>query len=183
MNKIIILIIFSCFIIDNVWSLNKKGYTWVRKVTNSTLNIVAFGTDTISDAYKGDTNCTIKLPILCYSDTNFKRPPYNPPSTGGFYYGWNGGIYLATLPVLGTSLLSVANMNSLCSVRFGASFKAAEHHIGKFVSGMSSSSYFYNTWPTSLSSGGWNAFGYNGISNPTGRFWVAINNQPANCWN
>ena len=52
------------------------------------------------NSYEGDTSCSQKLPILCYStSSNLKRPPYNPvgcttcAASREFYDGWSGGIF------------------------------------------------------------------------------------------
>ena len=44
--------------------------------------------------------------------------------------------------------------------------------------------YCYNSWASSIpSSGGWGFSGYGTRGPFWTRFWVAINDQPANCWN
>ena len=91
-------------------------------------------------------------------------------------------MFKLTNPVLGTSLLSSSNMNNICQQQFGSSFVSASHAIGRYVVGMSSTAFFYNTWPTSTTSGGWGARGYGNL-NIASRFWVYISDQPANCWN
>ncbi len=72
-----------------------------------------------------------------------------------FYDGWSGGMFKLSSPVLGTSLLSSSNMDNICQKQFGSSFTAANHHMGRYVPEMSISTFFYDTWPTSTSAGGW----------------------------
>lgn len=73
-------------------------------------------------------------------------------------------------------------MINKCKNTFGSSFTAANHQMGRYMPGMSSSSYFYNSWPNSGTlSGGWGARGYGNLPSNT-RFWVYISDQRANCW-
>ena len=169
-------------------SLLGKGMTWKWISHDSALDIDKVGCVNC-DAKKGDYPCSKALPILCVSTCGYKRPPYqqNGCTTGcakppEYYDGWSGGYFKLTSPILGTSLKSSKNMDSICQTTFGSSFVVAEHHMGKYVIGMSNSAYFYNSWPSSVQSGGWAARGYGSI-NTASNFWVYINDQPANCWN
>jgi hypothetical protein len=46
----------------------------------------------------------------------------------------------------------------------GQGVVSAEHHIGRYVIGMSSTQYFYNTWANERSEeGAWSARGYTSI--------------------
>jgi hypothetical protein len=164
-------------------SVGNKGVAWssisaARRDYNLDLEFVACE---YCDSYGGETPCQTKLPILCYSTCNFKRPPYKPIGKE-FSDGWSGGFFRLTAPIAGTNLLSSSNMDSICQQQFGSSFAAAHHHMGRYVNGMSDTSYFYNTWPENPSSGGWGARGY-GILNTTSNFWVYVRDQPSNCWN
>ena len=165
----------------------KLGMTWKWVSRNSNLNIDFVGCNGCN-AYIGDTPCDQALPILCVSKSNFKRPPYDVPSTSPgvmakeFYYGWSGGNYLTTEPIVGSTIGSKANANKICSDRFGSEFIGMEHHLGRFVNGMNSGAYYYQSWPSSTSSGGWNAYGYGNVSK-TDKFWAFIDDQPSNCWN
>ena len=188
------LFIFSvCILFGVLESTSNRGMTWA---VNSGWYDPILNLDAVScsscNAYVGDTSCNNKLPILCVSSCTFKRPPYNPigcttcairpPDAPAFYDGWSGGMFKLSSPVLGTSLLSYTNMNNICQQQFGSSFIVADHGMGKYVPGMSSTAFFYNTWPTTTRSGGWGARGYGNL-NTTSRFWVYISGQPANCWN
>ena len=170
-----------CIVLFDLCESNAgKGMTWKLYGHDSLLDIDKVGCANC-DAYNGDTPCTKALPILCVSTCNFNRPPYDSVSPGPFYDGWSGGIFKLTEPVLGTKLMSGSNMNSICQSTFGSSFIAGEHHMGKFVEGMSSRAYFYGSWPGKVEYGGWAARGYGNIKT-TSNFWVYIYDLPANCW-
>lgn len=187
MNKYIILISLLS-LVGRIIAANNKGLTWGLYGHNFPLNIDRVGCGGVCNAYLGDTSCNIKLPILCVSQSSFKRPPYDVLPCSGcamtkeFYDGWTEGYFVLSPPVLGTSLLSFNNMRNICSSRFGPTFTVASHTMGKYIIGMNNSTFFYNTWPLTSLSGGWSARGYGNL-NTTSRFWVFINNQPANCWN
>ena len=90
---------------------------------------------------------------------------------------------MLTKPVLGSSLKSVQTMINKCKNTFGDSFTVANHHMGRYVPGMSNTTYFYDSWPSSGTfGGGWGARGYGNLPSNT-RFWVYIFDQAANCWN
>ena len=189
MNSFLLLTcLISLSIFGLLESTGNKGLTWSicsdRRDLNLDLEAVCCLT---CDAYNGDTSCNTRLPILCYSTCNFKRPPYTPQGVSGmgrwFDDGWSGGMLRLTNPVTGTSLLSSSNMDSICQQQFGQSFYAAHHHMGRYVAGMSDTSYFYNSWPASTMSGGWGARGYGILNTASSKFWVYIDNQPSNCWN
>lgn len=168
----------------------RLGLTWELMHHLDELNVDAIGCDNqqICNAYIGDTPCDQALPIVCVSQTNFTRPPYNPTLKTGsamsieFYNGWSGGMFVATEPIIGTSILSQVHANKICSDKFGKEFIAAQHHLGRYVNGMSDTSYFYSTWSLNTSEGGWNLYGYGNLPKNT-RFWVFIRDQRANCWN
>ena len=186
------LVLALSMIIMSTSALNNKGMTWRVGRNLPNLNVVQVGCNGC-DAYTGDTSCSVSLPILCVSKTDFNRPPYDPLDCNGcamsnsFYYSWSGG-YIAITPVSiqGSAIGSQANADRICQKYLGPEFIAIHHHLGSYVSGMSSTKYFFDTWPTASSGlrqgGGWNTTGYGQISN-TGRFWAFISNQPSNCWN
>lgn len=145
------------------------------------------------DAYHGDTSCLEKRPILCVKETPYKnRPPYAVLSSAHampkeFYAGWVGHTVKLTSPKKGTLLTSPAAADNLC----GNGWKMADHHDGQWMSGMSPTNYFASTWNSAAQNGGW-AFHakYHNLNDyvkrvrlKSMRFWVKINNQPANCWN
>ena len=55
-------------------------------------------------------------------------------------------MFLLTDPVLGKDLKSSSNMAAIFQAKFVSSFTVVEHRIGKYVLGMSTTKYFYNTW-------------------------------------
>jgi hypothetical protein len=72
------------------------------------------------------------------------------------------GMLAATKPTMGYLLDSEADASARCVKEFGASWRMAEFHDG----------------------GGWSLKGQKGSGLITdARYWVYINDQPANCWN
>ncbi len=189
MNSFLLFACSLCILFGVLESTGGKGMTWslIPGWRNSALDVDAVSCNNCN-AYVGDTSCNTKLPILCFSTCNFKRPPYQPigcttcAMSMEAYDGWSGGMFKLTDPVLGTSLLSSSNMNKICQNQFGSSFVAAYHSMGRYVVGMSPTKYYYGTWPTTTNGGGWGARGYGNL-NTTSRFWVYISDQPSNCWN
>ena len=135
------------------------------------------------NAYNGDTACTEARPILCVKQDNSPRPAYK--LFGGEYYsGWVNGAFALTQPISGLLLTSRAAGDSFCARSLGTGWRMVEHHDGKYVAGMSETAYTGATWTAAAASqqlGGWNGFGHGNVS-ATSRFWVAINDQNANCW-
>lgn len=168
-------------------SANSVGMTWavVRYLNDINVNEVGcYG----CNAYQGDTSCDQSLPILCVSQTKFKRPPYSFPHcstcamTDEFYNGWSGGYLAATPPVKGTDLSSISNVNSICSKYFGPEFVAVMHGMGTYAIGMNDQTNYYTTWTYPTQTGGWNLYGYGNLDDCT-RYWAFIGDQKANCWN
>lgn len=142
-----------------------KAMTW-KKLSHSS----EFGIDQVGcnggavdgcNPYVGDTSCRNILPVLCVSNDGSPRPPYI-ATQSEFYDGWLGGHIAATLPIYGAALRSQATGDKLCSTSFGVHWRMAEFHDNP--------------------SGGWGFRGYGNVRSGQ-RFWVAINDQPANCWN
>ena len=138
--------------------------------------------------YAGDTPCYLSRPILCFAYGNYKRPCYSIDCRSHaepkeFYCGWSEGALLLSDPVIGNTLTSRAAADKICSTQFGIGFRMASHGDGRWVVGMSATNYCYSTWPTTTYGGGWSYSGY-GVRGVTWtRFWVAIDDQPGNCWN
>ena len=144
------------------------------------------------NAYTGQTSCSVKRHILCVKTTgNLKRPPYAVTTTSHamakeFYAGWSPRKMKLGPKKFGTDLTSRAAGDNFC----GTGWRMAEHHDSRWISGMSTSQHYGNSWNVANSrSGGW-AFHarFQGNQNrinklKTQRYWVAINNQTANCWN
>lgn len=135
----------------------RDGLTWSKTSHDSTN-----GTDYVNtsggNAYVGDTDCNTTLPILCIKNDFSPIPPGFVP---GYYNGWVGGHIALTLPLPGTALTSLVAADSYCDYAHGRGYRMAEFHDG---------------------GGGWGWTAYGNV-NPDTRFWVYIDDQPANCWN
>jgi hypothetical protein len=140
-----------------------KGMTWLHSASNPQTGTITVGCAGC-DAYHGDTACTQQRPLLCI----YKPTPAFPLPSGvitGQFTQWSGGVVANTGPVLGTSLPTRAAANAYCAAQLNDTrWSVAEFHDGS----------------------GWNFQAYGGtVSAPTvpsTRFWVDINDQPANCW-
>ncbi len=111
------------------------------------------------NAYTGDTLCTETMPVLCVNDVGADDPGYG--NTGA---GWVGGDVALSAIVSGCLLTPGQTAgDTICAEQFGEGWRMLEHHDG----------------------GGFDGRGY-GLLGPgevPDRFWTAIDNQPANCWN
>jgi hypothetical protein len=177
---------------------HRKGMTWGKLARFLLGNLEWLGCNgqplidgkLYCDAIRGDTSCAETRPLLCIEDIAAPRPAYTvPESPGGdlnkeYYAGWSGGRAATTVPVVGTALTSRDRANQICRDIFGNSWRLAEFHDGWWISGMSADTYVNATWSySSASSGGWSFFSR--VENPipeTTRYWVAIDDQTANCW-
>lgn len=142
------------------------------------------------DASRGDTECTRALPLLCLKLDNTPVPAELPvPVVDGalpddFYSGWVGGTVATTPPMPGIDLKSRALADRACAAAFGSSWRLAEFHAG----GRGKSAYGVavpdrdpaQSRTVHATDGG--AFYAAGDPIRTSRFWVAIDDQPANCW-
>ena len=124
------------------------------------------------NAYAGDTACSLERPVLCLNVDGRPRPDAaagsasKVPAGNDFYSGWAGGRIALTRAVRGDQFASQDEANAWCASNFGEGWRMAEHHDG---------------WTRDGSKGGWGFMAQGRI--PSGsRFWVAINDQPANCW-
>ena len=163
----------------------RRGMTWRRRKHFCP----SHGTGMVGCAgcnpYQGDTICWYKRPILCINDQDMQRPNY-PAGTGnfGFYYGWSGAHIDKTRPVRGCWLRSRYHADLICKIYFGKCWRMAEFHDGWYQTNLPSLRQgAFCEWDRHRR-GGWNFFAYgnyNGSIN-YGRFWVAINDQRANCW-
>lgn len=175
----------------------RPGMTWASSHDN-TLGIDRVGCNNCN-AYQGDTSCSVALPVLCLKVDGSPRPNYAVPSCDGlamfpycgYYNGWSRGHTAATVPVAGASLRSITAGDAFCASQFGAGWKMAEFHDGKWLPDMGLNAFYGNAanWNSaspwlaaSASGGGWNFYAYGNLS-PDTRYWVKINGQPANCWN
>lgn len=149
-------------------SPGKMGMTWRKTDHDSQRGQDMVGCNTSCDAYVGDTLCTERRPILCIRKDGSESNGYVPD----FYYGWAAGNIGLTPPAVGTDLTSLDAANARCVETFGEGWEMAEFHDGG------------GGWA-------WRAYGnlddrYNVSVLPydeSRRFWVHIDDQPANCWN
>ena len=142
----------------------RRGLTWT--VTGQQGSAVHVGGDYLSNAYSGDTTVDQYRPVLCIQvDETVPAPaiPYD------FYNGWSRGTLKTTPPVQGMTLTSQQAGDRLCKETFGAGYRMAEFHDGRYG-------------PDFSASGGWSFWGLGSVPGGT-RFWVAINDQAANPWN
>ena len=88
------------------------------------------GPGTGCDAYNGDTDCAIELPILCAVEPD--SPQANPDGSvitdsSDWFDGAHFGL---TTPIAGTSLNSLADANAYCESELGAGYRMVEFHDG-----------------------------------------------------
>jgi hypothetical protein len=158
----------------------KKAMTWT--LLSMSGNSALFGRDEVTDPYQGDTLITERRSLLCVSVAGNLAKPENLTtgehiSPGGAdIYSWSGRQVFAIPDILGQSLSSEAAADEKCAavgeVIYGPNrrFRMAEFHDG------------IGSWP------GWSfwAQAYCGIQGMnelrTVRYWVKINDQPANPW-
>lgn len=140
----------------------QRGMTWAWKSRVNDVDSV--GSDATTNAYAGDTTCNVSLPILCIRKASIPKPGY---VSTGFYNGWSGGYIALTHAHLGYDLGSQEQGNSICVQELGSGWQMAEFHDGAWGNG---------------GSGGWNFQAFGAATNQQ-RFWAAIIDQAANCWN
>lgn len=141
------------------------GMTW-RVLEQRAGGVVHVGADGQTNVYSGDTPATSSLPVLCLLVNNSAPPAGITPN---FYNGWARGSVRLTPAVQGAQLTSRAVADGICAANFGAGWRMAEFHDGRYGTNFSSS-------------GGWTFWAYGTLPLGT-RFWTAINDQPANPWN
>jgi hypothetical protein len=141
-----------------------RGMTWSLIETSG--SYVHAGSDWGTDPYNGDTSANTYLPLLCVLVDHRAAPG---SLAFDFYNGWVRGALAATSPIAGWSLTSQSQGDAICAGTFGSGWRMAEFHDGYYPDGNGSS-------------GGWSYWGEGTLPSDT-RFWVAINDQPANPWN
>lgn len=144
---------------------NGKAMTWTL-LSDGPSGTVQVGGGPLSNAYTGDTDITTALPVLCLKIDNSAAPTGITPN---FYAGWARGTVAASNPIRGTRLTSRTVADNVCANTFGAGWRMAEFHDGRYG-------------PNLESSGGWSYWAKGEVPAGT-RFWTAINDQPANPWN
>lgn len=142
----------------------RTGMTWT--VLGQQNGYVQVGADAQTNAYAGDATVDQYLPLLCLLVDGR-------PAPGGisfdFYSGWSRGAVQATAAVRGAALTSQQQGDALCAEAFGAGWRLAEFHDGRYGADFSAT-------------GGWGYWAAGQLT-PGTRFWVAIADQPANPWN
>ena len=140
-----------------------QGTTWV--IHRQFDGLLQVGADRISNPYKGDQNCDQRFPVLCVKVQGHGIPANT--NNANFNHGWSGAEIGTTYPLSGHDINTRDKANNACREAFGGGWRMATHHDGAL-----------GTEGTD----GWKFWGYGGL--PTGRrFWVAVNDQPANPWN
>lgn len=138
-----------------------KGMTWtLMQQINGVVNV---GADRQTNPYRGDTSCDKSRPILCIN-RDFSLPP-----SAEYGYGWAYGQVKLSSYVTGMQLTSLETANATCAQQFGQGWRMAEFHDGGMgrLPGRASGWSFWATGNLPLGQ----------------RFWVHINDQPANPWN
>lgn len=143
----------------------RRAMTWT--VVGQQGGHVHVGYDAQTNAYTGDTTIDQYRPLLCLLVDGRAAP-------GGITFdvnnGWARGAVRATTAVRGDVLTSQARGDQVCAQNFGAGWRLAEFHDGRYGPGFALR-------------GGWSFWAAAGQLIPGARYWVAINDQPANPWN
>jgi hypothetical protein len=148
---------------DAAAAVSHAGMTWHVRGQRAD-GVVNVGADDVTNAYEGDTPARRALPILClYVDGS----PVPEGITPDFYNGWAGGWVALSPAVRGARLTSREVADGICATNFGPAWRMAEHHDG--------------WWGDPPQIGGWH-FWARGVVPSQTRFWVAIDDQPANPW-
>lgn len=174
----------------------RKGMTWgVAADVETPEGIVLVGchgepaTATGScDADRGDTACSEARPLLCLkiddtpAPTDLRRPLLDGAPPDDFYAGWAGGTVATTAPMPGTALKTREIADRACAAAFGDRWRLAEFHAGGRDQQPIAVTEPGSTQPRSVYPSGGGAFYAAGDPIRTSRFWVAIDDRPANCW-
>lgn len=142
----------------------RTGMTWT--VLGQTEGAVHVGSDGVTDPYHGDTSIDQFLSIVCLL-VDGRRAPEG--ITFDLYNGWALGEVKATPPIPGAVLTSREEADAICAEEFGAGWRLAEFHDGRYGDDLTLR-------------GGWSFWAAGALPAGT-RFWVAIDDQPANPWN
>lgn len=123
--------------------------------------------DYVCNPYYGDTPCSASKALACYHDRQRPAPKLEELSALNIASGldimdfWGGGDLEYTEPVRGDSFETLNDANALCERRFGEGWRVLDFHDG----------------------GEKNVVTYASKTNPKGRFWIDIRDQPAGtCW-
>ena len=126
--------------------------------------MVQVGADRISNPYRGDTDCDMRLPVLCINVGGYPPPPTS--SGNNYAAGWSGGEVRLSYPMSGHAINTREKATAACQT-FGTGWRMASFHDNAL--GMAG---VHN----------WTMWSYGGL-NVGRRFWVAINDKHANPWN
>lgn len=187
----------------------RNGMTWGKLAHDDELGLdhischglpAAPSADGACDAYTGDTSCAQALPLLCVKVDDSRRPNYAlKPGASASQMGWARGHVATTLPVVGSELANprtnpddAATGDNRCQAAFGEGWRMAEFHDGRYVKRMNLDVAYGNQenwhstspWPANsqrTSRGGWSFLAFGDVRSDT-RYWVRIEDQPANCW-
>jgi hypothetical protein len=160
---------------------DRKAMTW------SVLDIVIlkgipyalFGTDALTNPYHGDTDTNAVLPLLCFKKMGLSRPaglPNSSTTNGGALRGsWSGGKVLVVPDVHGKTLTSQSVADEYCrrqglQILGEDGFRMAEFHDGDRNAGWAG----WDFWA--------DASAMPSLRISDMRYWVSINDQPANPW-
>jgi hypothetical protein len=142
----------------------RTGMTWSPQGQSN--GYVHAGADGTTNPYSGDTTVDQYLPVLCLLVDGRPAPG---GITFDYYNGWSRGAVKATAAVRGADLVSRAAADAMCAQSFGTGWRMAEFHDGRY-----GASFEY--------AGGWSYWAAGQLT-PGSRYWVAIDDQPANPWN
>ncbi|MCK5682575.1 hypothetical protein KAJ27_00580 [bacterium] len=167
----------------------RKALTWKKTKEITELEIV-YLSNAGGNPYKGDMSVEEALPILAIKVTDLPRPGYPIKKRGGamhpaYYQGWSGGHVKLTPPIKGYLLSSRKKADEIVKRYCGNHYRMAEFHDGKYITGMNEQNYYGDSWTAkskSLNKGGWGFWAHGEIPDNI-RFWVCIDDQPANPWN
>ncbi len=162
----------------------RNAMTWKMLTSPLVLNgktYVLFGSDNGqpggTNAYNGDTSINEYRSLLCINKTGAPTPAGLPPSSvtpgGATKTSWSGGTVLVIPNIQGKQLTSQAVADKMCGqvgqiTRGTSGYRMAEFHDG---TGLNAG---WSFWAEAYSD-------INGLA-PSTRYWVNINDQPANPW-
>ncbi len=160
---------------------DRKAMTWcvLDIVILNGIPYALFGTDASTNPYSGDTDTNAVLPLLCFKKMGLPLPvglPNSSTTNGGALRGsWSGGKVLVVPDVHGKILTSQSVADEYCrrqglQVLGEDGFRMAEFHDGDRNAGWAG----WDFWADA------SAMPSLRISNM--RYWVSINDQPANPW-
>ena len=128
---------------------------------------VLVGSDAQTNAYQGDTPASTPLPILCLRAAGLPNPTLSAEHEtpgGALRRRWSGAEVALTEPIAGYVLTTRAIADQQCNQRFGDGWRMAEFHDGGAGAG-------WDFWARAVAG-----------DFTTSRFFVAIDDQPANPW-